>query len=111
MKPIKSLVPVSIWIMRIGLLLFAYNEYFSRFSKFQLSKVEFYVATLFLVASAIIFITGIVKKTTLTVASGFVITLISIYNIINIMDGGLDSILILNLLIVGIAVYFLSDPR
>lgn len=111
MQPIKALLPVSVWLMRTGLLLFAYEEYFKRFSKFQLSKVEFYIAALFLIFSAIIFVTGFVKKATLTVVSGFVITIISLYNIINAIDGGLDTALILNLLIAGIAIYFLSDPK
>ena len=111
MQPIKALMPVSIWLMRIGLLLYAYEEYFHRLSKFQLSKVEFYIAALFLIFSAIIFVTGFVKKATLTVISGFIITFISIYNILNVVDRGLDMELIINLLIAGIAIYFLSDPK
>lgn len=111
MQPIKALMPVSIWLMRVGLLLYAYEEYFQRFSKFQLSKVEFYIAALFLIFSAIIFVTGFVKKATLTVISGFIITFISIYNILNVVDRGLDMELIINLLIAGIAIYFLSDPK
>lgn len=111
MQPIKALMPVSIWLMRVGLLLYAYEEYFHRFSKFQLSKVEFYIAALFLIFSAIIFVMGFVKKATLTVISGFIITFISIFNILNVVDRGLDMELIINLLIAGIAVYFLSDPK
>lgn len=111
MQPIKALLPISVWLMRIGLLLFAYEEYFHRFSKFQLSKVEFYIAALFLIFSAIIFVTGFVKKTTLTVISGFIITFISIYNILNVVDRGLDVDLIINLLIAGIAVFFLSENK
>ncbi|PLX22541.1 MAG: hypothetical protein C0597_02365 [Marinilabiliales bacterium] len=110
MQPIKALLPVSIWLMRIGLVLYAYEEYFKTFSKFHLDKVEFYIAALFLIFSAIIFVTGIKKRSALTVISGFVITLISIYNVINTIDGGLDTGLILNFLIASIAVYFLANP-
>lgn len=110
MQPIKALLPVSIWLMRIGLILYAYDEYFKTFTKFKLDRVDFYIAFLFLIFSAIIFVTGIKKRASLTVISGFVITLISIYNVINVIDGGLDTGLILNFVIAGIAVYFLANP-
>lgn len=110
MEPIKALLPVSVWLMRVGLILYAYVEYFKTFTKFHLDQVGFYIASFFLVFSAIIFVAGFTKKTTLTVVSGFVITLISIYNIISNIDKGLDNSLILNILIAGIAIYFLSNP-
>ena len=110
MQPVKALLPVSIWLMRIGLVLYAYEEYFKTFTKFNLDKVNFYIAALFLIFSAIIFVTGIKRRAALTVVSGFIITLISIYNIINTIDGGLDTGLIINFLIASIAVYFLANP-
>lgn len=110
MQPIKALLPVSLWLMRIGLVLYAYDEYFKTFTKFNLDQVDFYIAFLFLVFSAIIFVTGIKKRSSLTVISGFLITLIAIYNIINNIDGGLDTQLILNFLVASIAVFFLANP-
>ena len=110
MKPIKSLLPVSIWLMRIGLLLFAYSEYFKTFTKFHLDDFGFYIATLFLISAAIIFITGFIHRATLTVVSGLVIALISVYNIIINIDGGLDTTLVVNIIIASIALYFLSSP-
>ena len=110
MQPIKALLPVSVWFMRIGLVLYAYEKYFKTFTKFHLDKVEFYIAFLFLIFSAIIFVTGIKRRSALTVVSGFIITLISIYNVINTIDGGLKMTLIVNFLVAGIAIYFLSNP-
>ncbi|MBU8892901.1 MAG: hypothetical protein KOO66_08980 [Bacteroidales bacterium] len=110
MQPVKALLPVSIWLMRIGLLLYAYDEYFKTFSKFNLDKVNFYIAFFFLIFSAIIFVTGFKRRAALTVISGFIITLIAIYNIISTVDGGLDTALIINFLIASIAIYFLSNP-
>ena len=110
MKPIKSLEVFSVWVMRIGLLLFAYNQYFSTFTNFKIDRIEFYIALLFLIFSAIIFITGFICKTTLTVISALVISIISIYNIVIMIQGGLDTMLILNILIASIAIMFLSRP-
>ncbi len=111
MQPIKALLPVSLWLMRISLVLYAYDEYFKTFTKFDLDKVEFYIAFLFLIFSAIIFVTGIKKRSALTVISGFIITLISIYNVINTIDGGLDTELIINFLVASIAIFFLANPN
>lgn len=110
MKPIKALYPVSIWLMRIGLLLFAYTAYFKTFSKFNLDEFQFYIATLYLLAAVVIFIAGFVYRATLTVLSGLVITLVSVYNIIDMLDGGLSSGLIVQIIIAAIAIFFLSNP-
>ena len=100
MKPIKALLPVSIWLMRIGLLLFAYSEYFKTFTKFHLDDLGFYIAALFMISAAIIFITGFICRITLTVISGVVISLISICSsfIIDLFIG-VDSLKELELLI------------
>ena len=110
MKPIKSLFPISIWLMRIGLLLFAYTEYFKEFSKFHIDDLHFYVATLFLISVAIIFIAGFISKITLTVVSGLIITAISVFNIMDGLSGGIDSSLVINIIIASLAIYFISAP-
>lgn len=98
--------------MRIGLLLFAYSEYFKTFSNFHLDDIQFYVAAVFLISAAIIFIAGFMYKPTIVVLSGLAISLIAIYNIIDRLDGGLDdSTLIFNVIIVSIALFFLSNPN
>lgn len=111
MKPIKSLIPLSVWLMRIGLVLYAYHAYFKTFTRFNLNQLNFYLASLFLTFSAVLFITGLKKSTTLTVISGFVITIISIYNIVGIIEKGINTTLILNFLIASIALYFLSNTE
>lgn len=109
MKPIKALYPVSIWLMRIGLLLFAYSEYFKTFSKFHLDDIQFYISVIFIISAVVIFISGFLYKATITVLSGIAITIVSAYNIIDRLDGGLDSALIVNIIIASIAIFFLSN--
>jgi len=111
MKPIKALYPVSIWLMRIGLLLFAYTVYFKTFSQFNLDEFQFYIATLYLLAAVVIFIAGFVYRATVTVFSGLFIALVSVYNIINMLDGGLSSGLIVQIIITAIAFLFMSKPN
>jgi hypothetical protein len=111
MKPIKALYPLSIWLMRIGLLLFAYAEYFRTFSKFHLDDIYFYVAAVFLIAAVVIFVSGFIYKATLSVFSGLAITLVSVFNIFDRLEGGLDdTALIFNVIIAAIAIFFISNP-
>src|SRR5690554_4364513 len=106
MKPIKALYPVSLWLMRIGLLLFAYTGHYNTFIKFNFGKGSFYVSAIFLIAAVLIFISGFLRKATLAVVSGLALTLISIYKIIVNLDGGLNSDLVIYILIASIAFLF-----
>lgn len=109
MKPIKALYPVSIWLMKIGLLLFAYSEYFKTFSKFHLDDIQFYISAIFLIAAVIIFISEFLRKATITVLAGVAITIVSIFNIIDNLNG-IDEALAVNIIIASIALFFLSNP-
>jgi hypothetical protein len=110
MKPIKSLLPLAIWLMRIGLLLFAYNQYFETIMNFNYESLNFYVALLFSIFSALIFISGFVAKPAITVVSGLVLAIISIYNLVKLFDSGITSSFSVFIIIAGIAFYFLSNP-
>jgi hypothetical protein len=109
MKPIKALLPVSVWLMRIGLILYAYIEYFRTFTKFHLDDLHFYIAALFLISAVVIFVTGIIYKAAYAVLSGLVITLISVYNIVENLGGGIDNTLVINIIIASLATYFLAS--
>ena len=110
MKPIKSLLPLSTWLMRIGLLVFAYSHYFNTIIDFDLKNPNFYVAVLFSIFSALIFITGFVAKQSLTVVSGLVLSVISIYNLVILFDNRLSEPLAVFVIITAISIYFLSNP-
>jgi hypothetical protein len=110
MKPMKSLFPVSIWLMRIGLLLFAFTNYTDTFRRFNLEDLQFYVAAIFIIAAVLIFISGFIYKASYTVLSALAITIISVYHVIVGLDGGLDSGLVLQIIIASIGILFLSKP-
>lgn len=110
MKPIKSLLPLAIWLMRIGLIIFAYTHYFDTIKNFDYENLNFYVALLFSIFSALIFITGFVAKPTITVISGLVLAIISIYNLVKLFDSGITTSFSVFIIITGIAFFFLSNP-
>lgn len=110
MKPMKSLFPVSIWLMRIGLLLFAFTNYKDTFAQFNLGDLQFYIAAVFIIAAVLIFVSGFAYHATYSVLSGLAITIISVYKIVLGLEGGLDSGLVLNIIVGSIGFLFLSKP-
>lgn len=110
MKPIKSLLPLSTWLMRLGLILFAYTFYFDTIKDFNYENINFYIALLFSIFSILIFVTGFLAKQTLTVLSGLILTIICIYSLVKIFNSGVTQSLAIFLIITSIAIYFLSSP-
>ncbi|HAN19833.1 MAG: hypothetical protein A2X13_12690 [Bacteroidetes bacterium GWC2_33_15] len=110
MKPIKSLLPLSVWLMRIGLMIFAYTHYFETIKDFDYKNLNFYLALLFGIFSTLIFITGFVEKQAITVLSGLVLAIISIYNIVILFDAGITQSISIFIIIAGISMYFLANP-
>jgi len=111
MKPVKAMYPVSVWIMKIGLLLFAYAQYFKTFSQFHLDDLQFYIAVVFLIAAVIILISDFLKDYTLVIISGLAIAGISVYNIIDRLDNRLNDSLVLYIIIAAIALFMMSKPK
>ena len=109
MKPIQVLYPASIRLMRLGLLLLAYSEYFKTLKAFNFKELSFYVAAIFIISAVIIFISNFYYKATLVVLSGLAIMIVSVFNIIDKLDGGLSSALIINIIVASIAMFFLSN--
>ena len=110
MKPIKSLLPLSTWLMRIGLLAFAYSHYFNTIIDFNYKSPNFYIALLFSIFSVLIFITGFVAKQSLSVVSGLVLSVISIYNLVILFDNRISEPLAIFVIITAISLFFLANP-
>ena len=111
MKPVKALYPVSVWMMRIGLLLFAYAEFFKPFSQFHLDDLQFYIAVVFLISAVILLIADFLKDYTLVVISALAITGISVFNIIDRLDNRLNDSMVLYVVIASIAIFMMSKPK
>jgi len=88
MKPLKSAFAISVWLLRVSFLFLILVTFGEEVMAFEYKTKEFFVATLFVILSALIFFGGFSSKPTLTVLSGLLICFLSIYTIVfQIMNG------------------------
>jgi hypothetical protein len=73
MKPFKSGSSVSAWLIRILAVWVAYINHFSAFKTFDFSTREFWIASAYMVFSALIFTGGFLSRHTMSVVSGFLL--------------------------------------
>ncbi|MBN2613855.1 MAG: hypothetical protein JXB00_20020 [Bacteroidales bacterium] len=108
MKPLKTTTPLARWLLRICLAAFLFFTYFSLFKSFNLKSIDFYFAAVYFVFGALIIVGGFLKNHSLTVISGLIIFLLSVYQFIKSFSGELNAGIMVYLLPASIAFYFLS---
>lgn len=91
MKPIKSLEPLSKWLLRIGVLLFVVAHYWDAFKKFEVKSIQNLLILVFFLFGALLFVGGFRKNGSLTVVSGLLVFGISAYFIIRGFGGVFDK--------------------
>lgn len=108
MKPLKSITPLARWMLRISLASFIYFVYFSTFKTFNFSNPDFYFAAIYVVFGALLFIGGFLRKSSLTVISGFVIFMLAVYQFMRSFSGFTGDYMLSYIMPASIAFYFLS---
>lgn len=81
MKPFKSLHSFSRWLLRISLFLYLLVIYLSDLKSLEFSSVSFYFSVVYILFSALLLLGGVFSQG-LTVVSGLVIFLLSLYQLI-----------------------------
>jgi len=108
MKPIKTLFPLSIWLMRLAVLFFVIMSYWETFAFFNFKSVLFYVSFIFILSAIFLFIGGFLKKDRLTVISSIVLILVTGYHAFLNMKSGIDHNFAVFVVLGSIFVYFLA---
>ena len=78
MEPVKSLIPLGKWLLRLTVVVFVYTTYFDTFSEFSFKNPGFFIAAAFILLAALLIIGGFLKKSTLTVLSALAICILSV---------------------------------
>ena len=109
MHPIKFFHPISTWLMRIGMVLFAWVNYFFMLQALNLKSIIFYIAFVSILFSVLLFVGGFFRKHTLTVVSSIFLILAAVYQIFTFLPIGLTNNFAICLLTGAIAFYFLAN--
>ena len=78
MEPMKSLVPIGKWFLRIAVAIILYQFYFKTFETLDFDSLKYFIAFIMIIAAVTIIVGGALKKNTMTVVSGLVICVLSV---------------------------------
>jgi len=106
MNPIKSLVPIAKWFLRVSVAIILYDFYFKLFEKFSFNSFEFFIAFVLIVCAVTIIVGGFLKNNTLTVVSGLVICVLSVLMIF--VDGLEFDVILKHFVPAAIGFYFMA---
>lgn len=108
MKPWTSFVGLAKWLLRIAMFFVIFTQYYESFMAFELNRIAFYASAIFLIFGVLLLVGGFLSRHNLTVISGLMIFLVSIYASAISFDG-ITSEFALNILIGSVALLFLTD--
>ena len=108
MKPLKSITPLAMWLMRIAVLLFVYQAFFESINTLNFKVLEFYISAAFTVFSLLLFVGGFLKTSSLTVLSALCLFILSVYKIVDISSAGLGLTLAMFGLFATISLFFIA---
>jgi hypothetical protein len=87
MKPLKGILPVAMWLLRISVVIFAVTNFWPVIKTFSLNGVYYFAASAFLIFSVLLFLGGFTSKSTMTVFSALALFLTSLYMLFDLYAG------------------------
>ena len=107
MRPFRSGVSLSKWLLRIGLLGFIVIAYLNGLKTFDFS-FTFFISAIYILLATLLFVGGFLVRPGLTVLSGFFIFGFSIYIMIRSFSGAIDITFCSYFIIAAIGFNFLA---
>ena len=110
MKAFKAGSQLGNWLLRIALGMYFYFIYFDLFTTFNTSSLHFYLAGFYLLFGLLLLIGGFFHNDSLTVFSGLLLFLLSIFGVISIqwVNNLISADTADYYLIIAISFYFLT---
>ncbi|HQI45433.1 MAG TPA: hypothetical protein PLC59_05205, partial [Bacteroidales bacterium] len=108
MKPVKGLIPFAIWLIRLTIVFFIFTEFLKPLKTFNFTSIRFYASIAFYLFASLLLIGGFMKKPSITVLSGLMLFLASVYEIIIRSSSGILSEIAQFSVIATISFYFFT---
>ncbi len=106
MEPMKSLVPLGKWLLRITVALIIYTSFLDAALTFSFSGMVYFIALAMVIFAILLLVGGFLKKNSVTVISGLVILILSV--ILMFIDGISIGTVIGNFATASIGLYFMA---
>ena len=108
MKPLKAAVPLAKWLLRFSLLFFILVLYLNTVLSLDYKNMSFIIAAFFVLFGILLIIGGFLPKASMTVISGLIIFILSIYKIVVAFDGVIEPKLVNYFMTGAIGFYFFA---
>lgn len=111
MKPVKSLLPASRWLLRISLLTYLVLQHGKTILNLQYETQPFYIALAFVLFGVLLFAGGFTSKPSLTVVSALLLSLLFAYYIYLGFIPQVTLPQVLNVMLLSVTLYFMSSAN
>ncbi|KAF0204158.1 MAG: hypothetical protein FD170_476 [Bacteroidetes bacterium] len=111
MKPVKSLLPASRWLLRISLLTYLVLQHGKTILNLQYETQTFYIALAFVLFGVLLFAGGFTSKPSLTVVSALLLSLLFAYYIYLGFVPQVTLPQVLNVMLLSVSLYFMSSAN
>jgi hypothetical protein len=108
MKPFSSGVTIAAWLLRITLVWFVYQNFFSTFADFELHRFEFYLSAAYILFTLLLVAGGFFQTAGLTVISGLAIFILPIVQLIRVFPEHISEVLLVYLIPLSVGFTFFS---
>jgi len=108
MKPAKSLLQFTTWLMRLSVVFFVYVAFLHNLKTFDFKSIQFYVAAVYILFGSSLFVGGFLSKPGITVFSGLMLFFASVYEIIILFSAGINTELAIYFAIGTMSLYFVT---
>jgi hypothetical protein len=109
MKPFKAGKGVANWILRISLVLTMYLLYWNSISTLRFTNPSFIINFTLVLFSLLLVVGGLFSKSWLTIISGLIIALLTLYKMAISFNGFFDHGMITQLIPFSIGFYFVTN--
>ena len=109
MQPFKYGQVIALWLLRLTLVLYLFFGNIHSLGHINFQSIQFYIPLGLILFSVLLLVGGLLSKPGLTVISGLVIFLLSVYKLVISFDGRIDVNLIICLFPLSIGFFFLCQ--
>lgn len=111
MKPVKTLLPFSRWMLRIIVLIWLIMKYTGTIQGLNVHDQNFFLALGFVLFGLLLLAGGFSSKPGLTVVAAIFLTLLFIYKIYLNFVPQVTEAQVISFLFLSVSVYFMSSPN
>jgi hypothetical protein len=109
MKPIKSALPLAVWLLRISSVLLIVQLNLHEIDGWEFTHPAFILASILIMSGALLFIGGFMSNSWLTIIAGLLLFGLSIYKLVLINHQSIHPASSVYLMLAAVSLFFVAN--